>query len=102
MLSPAVEAFAVASDMMTGPPSTFSTDAVAAAKIRFAKTNDKLVIAAAPTVARPSTPTASNSSPASPKEVLLAQLLGVDAVPGVAHRAAVAAVAEQKGGAVAA
>ena len=53
--------FEVRSETMIGPLIYgFSEDAVAAAKVMadFAKTNDKLVVKAAPSPARPWTPTA--------------------------------------------
>lgn len=98
-------AFAGLSDHLVGPLIySISADAVAPAKVLndFAKTNDKLVLKAgsysgkvldkAGVQALASVPT---------KEVLLAQLLGLMQSPISRFARAVAAVAEQKGGAAA-
>ena len=99
-------AFAVASDMMTGPLIYgFSTDAVAAAKVvaDFAKTNDKLVIRGGAYGGKALDANGVKQLASIPsKEVLLAQLLGLMQSPVSRIARAVAAVAEQKGGAVAA
>lgn len=93
--------FEVAGDQMVGPLIySFSTDAVAAAKIvhDFAKTNDKLVIKAGAyngkllskdqVITLASVPS---------KEVLLAQLCGLLASPISRFARVLGAVAEQKG-----
>ena len=99
-------AFAVASDMMTGPLIYgFSTDAVAAAKVvaEFAKTNDKLVIRGGAYGGKALDANGVKQLASIPsKEVLLAQLLGLMQSPVSRIARAVAAVAETKGGAVAA
>ena len=78
----------------------FSEDAVAAAKVvaDFSKTNDKLVIRVAPTVARPLTPMKSRPWPTSRAEVLLAQPLGLLQTPISGLARVIAEVAKQKGG----
>ena len=98
--------FAVASDMMTGPLIYgFSTDAVAAAKVvaDFAKTNDKLVIRGGAYGGKALDANGVKQLASIPsKEVLLAQLLGLMQSPVSRIARVLAAVAEQKGGAVAA
>ena len=99
-------AFAVASDMMTGPLIYgFSQDAVAAAKVvaDFAKTNDKLVIRGGAFGGKALDANAVKQLANIPsKEVLLAQLVGLLQSPISRTARVLAALAEQKGEAVAA
>ncbi len=98
--------FAVASDMMTGPLIYgFSVDAVAAAKVvaDFAKTNDKLVIRGGAFGGKALDVNGVKQLANIPsKEVLLAQLLGLMQSPISRTARVLAALAEKKGGAVAA
>ena len=93
--------FKVVSDQMTGPLIYgFSVDAVAAAKVLadFAKTNDKLVIRGGAISGKvldvAGVKTLANIPP---KEVLLAQLLGLMQSPISRIARVLAAVAEKKG-----
>ncbi|MBS0317379.1 MAG: 50S ribosomal protein L10 [Proteobacteria bacterium] len=94
-------AFEVVSDQMTGPLIYgFSTDAVAAARVvaEFAKTNDKLVIRGGASSGK-ALDVAGVKQLASipPKEVLLAQLLGLMQSPVSRMARVLAALAEQRG-----
>ncbi len=93
--------FAVASDMMTGPLIYgFSTDAVAAAKVvaEFAKTNDKLVIRGGAYGGKAlDVNGVKQLASIPPKEVLLAQLLGLMQSPISRTARVLAAIAEKKG-----
>ncbi len=99
-------AFAVASDMMTGPLIYgFSQDAVAAAKVvaDFAKTNDKLVIRGGAFGGKALDANAVKQLANIPsKEVLLAQLVGLLQSPISRTARVLSALAEKKGEAVAA
>ncbi len=98
--------FAVVSDQMTGPLIYgFSEDAVAAAKVvaEFAKTNDKLVIRGGAYGGKALDVNGVKQLASIPsKEVLLAQLLGLMQSPISRTARVLAALAEQKGGGVAA
>ncbi len=98
--------FAVASDLMTGPLIYgFSKDAVAAAKVvaDFAKTNDKLVIRGGATGGKAlDVNGVKQLASIPPKEVLLAQLLGLMQSPISRIARVLAALAEKKGEVVAA
>ena len=93
--------FAVVSDMMTGPLIYgFSTDAVAAAKVvaEFAKTNDKLVIRGGAYGGKAlDVNGVKQLASIPPKEVLLAQLLGLMQSPISRTARVLAAIAEKKG-----
>ena len=97
-------AFAVVSDLMTGPLIYgFSQDAVAAAKVvaDFAKTNDKLVIRGGAFGGKALDANGVKQLANIPsKEVLLAQLLGLMQSPISRTARVLAALAEKKGGAV--
>ena len=99
-------AFEVVADQMTGPLIYgFSVDAVAAAKVvaDFAKTNDKLVIRAGAFAGKALDVNGVKQLANIPsKEVLLAQLLGLMQSPISRTARVLAAVAGQKGEAVAA
>jgi large subunit ribosomal protein L10 len=99
-------AFDVVADQMTGPLIYgFSVDAVAAAKVvsDFAKTNDKLVIRAGAFGGKALDVNGVKQLANIPsKEVLLAQLLGLMQSPISRTARVLAAVAGQKGEAVAA
>ena len=99
-------AFEVVADQMTGPLIYgFSVDAVAAAKVvaDFAKTNDKLVIRAGAFAGKALDVNGVKQLASIPsKEVLLAQLLGLMQSPISRTARVLAAVAGQKGEAVAA
>ena len=99
-------AFDVVADQMTGPLIYgFSVDAVAAAKVvaDFAKTNDKLVIRAGAFAGKALDVNGVKQLASIPsKEVLLAQLLGLMQSPISRTARVLAAVAGQKGEAVAA
>lgn len=99
-------AFDVVADQMTGPLIYgFSVDAVAAAKVvaDFAKTNDKLVIRAGAFAGKVLDVNGVKQLASIPsKEVLLAQLLGLMQSPISRTARVLAAVAGQKGEAVAA
>ncbi len=98
-------AFEVVADQMTGPLIYgFSVDAVAAAKVvaDFAKTNDKLVIRAGAFAGKALDVNGVKQLASIPsKEVLLAQLLGLMQSPISRTARVLAAVAGQKGEAVA-
>ena len=98
--------FAVVSDLMTGPLIYgFSQDAVAAAKVvsDFAKTNDKLVIRGGAFGGKALDANGVKQlANIPPKEVLLAQLLGLMQSPISRTARVLAALAEKKGEAVAA
>ncbi len=98
--------FAVVSDMMTGPLIYgFSTDAVAAAKVvaEFAKTNDKLVIRGGAYGGKAlDVNGVKQLASIPPKEVLLAQLLGLMQSPISRTARVLAAIAGKKGAAQAA
>ena len=98
--------FAVVSDLMTGPLIYgFSQDAVAAAKVvaDFAKTNDKLVIRGGAFGGKAlDANDVKQLANIPPKEVLLAQLLGLMQSPISRTARVLAALAEKKGEAVAA
>jgi large subunit ribosomal protein L10 len=99
-------AFDVVADQMTGPLIYgFSVDAVAAAKVvaDFAKTNDKLVIRGGAFAGKALDVNGVKQLASIPsKEVLLAQLLGLMQSPISRTARVLAAVAGQKGEAVAA
>ena len=99
-------AFDVVADQMTGPLIYgFSVDAVAAAKVvaDFAKTNDKLVIRGGAFAGKALDINGVKQLASIPsKEVLLAQLLGLMQSPISRTARVLAAVAGQKGEAVAA
>ncbi len=99
-------AFDVVADQMTGPLIYgFSVDAVAAAKVvaDFAKTNDKLVIRAGAFAGKALDVNGVKQLASIPsKEVLLAQLVGLLQSPISRTARVLAAVAGQKGEAVAA
>ena len=99
-------AFEVVADQMTGPLIYgYSVDAVAAAKVvsDFAKTNDKLVIRAGAFAGKALDVNGVKQLANIPsKEVLLAQLLGLMQSPISRTARVLAAVAGQKGEAVAA
>ena len=94
-------AFAVVADQMTGPLIySFSTDAVAAAKVvaDFAKTNDKLVIRCGAFGGKALDVNGVKQLANIPsKEVLLAQLLGLMQSPISRTARVLAALAEQRG-----
>jgi large subunit ribosomal protein L10 len=94
-------AFAVVADQMTGPLIYgFSTDAVAAAKVvaDFAKTNDKLVIRCGAFGGKAlDVNGVKQLANIPPKEVLLAQLLGLMQSPISRTARVLAALAEQRG-----
>lgn len=96
--------FEVVSDQMTGPLIySFSEDAVAAAKVvaEFAKTNDKLVIRGGAYGGKALDVNGVKQLASIPsKDVLLAQLLGLMQSPIARTARVLAALAEQKGGAV--
>ena len=98
--------FEVVSDQMTGPLIySFSVDAVAAAKVvsDFAKTNDKLVIRGGAFGGKVLDVNGVKQLASIPsKEVLLAQLLGLMQSPISRTARVLAALAEQRGGGVAA
>jgi large subunit ribosomal protein L10 len=98
--------FEVASPQMTGPLIYgFSTDAVAAAKVvaDFAKTNDKLVIRGGAFAGKALDVNGVKQLANIPsKEVLLSQLLGLMQSPISRTARVLAALAEKKGGGVAA
>ncbi len=98
--------FAVVSDLMTGPVIYgFSQDAVAAAKVvaDFAKTNDKLVIRGGAFGGKALDANGVRQlANIPPKEVLLAQLVGLMQSPISRTARVLAALAEKKGEAVAA
>ena len=97
--------FEVAADQMTGPLIYgFSEDAVAAAKVvaEFAKTNDKLVIRAGAFGGKVlDVNGVKQLANIPPKEVLLAQLLGLMQSPISRTARVLSAVAEKKGAGVA-
>jgi large subunit ribosomal protein L10 len=97
--------FEAAAERMVGPLIYgFSEDAVAAAKVisDFAKTNDKLIVRAGAYAGRLLDAQGVSSLASIPsKEVLLSQLLGLMQSPIARIARALAAVAEQKGGAAA-
>ena len=97
---------AVVSDLMTGPLIYgFSQDAVAAAKVvaDFAKTNDKLVIRGGAFGGKALDANGVKQlANIPPKEVLLAQLLGLMQSPISRTARVLAALAEKKGEAIAA
>ena len=94
--------FEVAADQMTGPLIYgFSVDAVAAAKVvsEFAKTNDKLVIRGGAFGGKAlDVNGVKQLANIPPKEVLLAQLLGLMQSPISRTARVLAALAEKKGG----
>ena len=94
-------AFEVVADQMTGPLIYgFSEDAVAAAKVvsDFAKTNDKLVIRGGAFAGKSlDVNGVKQLANIPPKEVLLAQLLGLMQSPISRTARVLAAVAEKKG-----
>ena len=94
-------AFEVVSDQMTGPLIYgFSEDAVAAAKVmaEFAKTNDKLVIRGGANSGKSLDANGVKQlASIPPKEVLLAQLLGLMQSPISRTARVLAALAEQRG-----
>ena len=94
-------AFEVVSDQMTGPLIYgFSVDAVAAAKVvaEFAKTNDKLVIRGGAYGGKAlDVNGVKQLASIPPKEVLLAQLLGLMQSPISRTARVLAAIAEKKG-----
>jgi len=98
-------AFEVVADQMTGPLIYgFSEDAVAAAKVvaDFAKTNDKLVIRAGAFGGKVlDVNGVKQLASIPPKEVLLAQLLGLMQSPISRTARVLSAVAEKKGAGVA-
>jgi large subunit ribosomal protein L10 len=98
-------AFEVVADQMTGPLIYgFSEDAVAAAKVvaDFAKTNDKLVIRAGAFGGKVlDVNGVKQLANIPPKEVLLAQLLGLMQSPISRTARVLSAVAEKKGAGVA-
>jgi large subunit ribosomal protein L10 len=98
-------AFEVVADQMTGPLIYgFSEDAVAAAKVvaDFAKTNDKLVIRGGAFSGKAlDVNGVKQLANIPPKEVLLAQLLGLMQSPISRTARVLAALAEKKGGGVA-
>ena len=93
--------FAVVSDLMTGPLIYgFSVDAVAAAKVvaEFAKTNDKLVIRGGAYGGKAlDVNGVKQLASIPPKEVLLAQLVGLMQSPISRTARVLAAIAEKKG-----
>ena len=97
--------FEVVADQMTGPLIYgFSQDAVAAAKVvaDFAKTNEKLVIRAGAFGGKAlDVNGVKQLANIPPKEVLLAQLLGLMQSPISRTARVLAALAEKKGGGVA-
>jgi large subunit ribosomal protein L10 len=94
-------AFEVVSDQMTGPLIYgFSVDAVAAAKVvaDFAKTNDKLVIRGGALSGKAlDVNGVKQLASIPPKEVLLAQLLGLMQSPISRTARVLAALAEKRG-----
>ena len=94
--------FAVVSDQMTGPLIYgFSVDAVAAAKVvaDFAKTNDKLVIRGGAIGGKAlDVNGVKQLASIPPKEVLLAQLLGLMQSPISRTARVLSALAEKRGG----
>jgi len=94
--------FEVVADQMTGPLIYgFSTDAINAAKVvaDFAKTNDKLVIRGGATGGKVlDVNGVKQLASIPPKEVLLAQLLGLMQSPISRTARVLAALAEQRGG----
>src|ERR1035437_7381421 len=94
-------AFEVVGDQMTGPLIYgFSVDAVAAAKVvaDFAKTNDKLVIRGGAFAGKAlDVNGVKQLASIPPKEVLLAQLLGLMQSPISRTARVLAAIAEQRG-----
>ena len=95
-------AFEIVADQMTGPLIYgFSTDAVNAAKVvsDFSKTNDKLVIRGGATGGKAlDVNGVKQLASIPPKEVLLAQLLGLMQSPISRTARVLAALAEQRGG----
>jgi len=95
-------AFDVVADQMTGPLIYgFSTDAINAAKVvaDFAKTNDKLVIRGGATGGKVlDVNGVKQLANIPPKEVLLAQLLGLMQSPISRTARVLAALAEKRGG----